>query len=176
MINSDGTLPMRTETFGADSTLGRLGKNEFILKRYFLQALRDLNSDVPESALQQAVDFVEADSSTKSMVELNFDKYFTIRDGIPVDYENDKGERINRKLRIFNFEKPETNNFLAVRQLWFEGKAKRKRRTDIVGYVNGLPLLFIELKASHRKLENAYNENFTDYKDVIPLPFSYKCF
>ena len=42
------------------------------------------------------------------------------------------------------------------------------RRADLVGFVNGLPLLFIELKAVHRRLESAYNDNYTDYKDTIP--------
>ena len=60
--------------------------------------------------------------------------------------------------------------------MWIEGKSTRKRRPDIIGFVNGIPLLFIELKAAHRKLENAYNDNFTDYKDVIPKLFYYNAF
>jgi type I restriction enzyme R subunit len=65
---------------------------------------------------------------------------------------------------------------LAVRQLWIEGKSKRERRPDIIGFVNGIPLLFIELKAAHRKLENAYNNNFMDYLDVIPKLFHFNAF
>ena len=68
------------------------------------------------------------------------------------------------------------NDFLAVRQLWIEGKSRRERRPDIIGFVNGIPLLFIELKAVHKKLENAYNDNFTDYKDVIPKLFHHNAF
>jgi type I restriction enzyme R subunit len=60
--------------------------------------------------------------------------------------------------------------------LWLQGKSNRERRPDIIGFVNGIPLLFIELKAAHRKLENAYNDNFTDYKDVIPKLFYYNAF
>jgi type I restriction enzyme, R subunit len=172
----DTAYAFNTETFGSDSSLGRLGKQEIILKRFFLEALKKFNDDVPENILQQAVDLIEADTSTKSLEEINREKYFLLRDGIPVEYTNANGETINRKLRVFDFETASENNFLAVRQLWIEGKAKRKRRTDIIGYVNGLPLLFIELKASHKKLENAYNENFTDYKDVIPKLFHTNAF
>lgn len=56
------------------------------------------------------------------------------------------------------------------------GKSNRERRPDIIGFVNGIPMLFIELKAAHRKLENAYKDNFTDYKDVIPKLFYYNAF
>ncbi|MEO5675033.1 MAG: HsdR family type I site-specific deoxyribonuclease, partial [Chitinophagales bacterium] len=61
-------------------------------------------------------------------------------------------------------------------QLWIEGKSRRERRPDIIGFVNGIPLLFIELKAVHKKLENAYNNNFSDYKDVIPKLFHHNAF
>ncbi len=63
-----------------------------------------------------------------------------------------------------------------MQQLWIDGKSGRQRSPDIIGFVNGIPLLFIELKAAHRKLENAYNENFTDYKDVISKLFHYNAF
>ncbi|MBK8111370.1 MAG: type I restriction endonuclease subunit R [Saprospiraceae bacterium] len=79
-------------------------------------------------------------------------------------------------MRVFDFDNEKNNNFLAVRQLWVQGRSNRERRPDIIGFVNGIPLLFIELKAAHRKLENAYNENFTDYKDVIPRLFYYNAF
>jgi type I restriction enzyme, R subunit len=79
-------------------------------------------------------------------------------------------------LKVFEFNDADKNNFLAVRQLWIQGKSNRERRPDIIGFVNGIPLLFIELKAAHRKLENAYNDNFTDYKDVIPKLFYYNAF
>ena len=100
-----------------------------------------------------------------------------MRNGIPVDYINERGEQVrNKTIKVFDFENPDNNNFLAVRQLWIQGKSNRERRPDIIGFVNGIPLLFIELKAAHRKLENAYNDNFTDYKDVIPSLFNYNAF
>lgn len=117
------------------------------------------------------------ESITKSLAEINFEKYQLLRNGIPVDFIDEKGEQVkNKTLKVFDFDNAENNNFLAVRQLWIQGKSNRERRPDIIGFVNGIPLLFIELKAAHRKLENAYNDNFTDYKDVIPKLFHYNAF
>jgi len=45
-----------------------------------------------------------------------------------------------------------------------------------VGFVNGIPLLFIELKAAHRRLENAFQDNLRDYKNTIPQLFRYNAF
>ncbi len=45
------------------------------------------------------------------------------------------------------------------------------KRADLVGFVNGIPLVFIELKASHRNLKHAYDDNLRDYRDTIPHLF-----
>ena len=168
----DIQLAYNKETFGEGSTLGRLNKKEVVLKKLFFEKLIEFNPNLPEKAYSQAYEKLLGESVTKSLAEINFEKYELLRDGIPVDYINQKGEQIkNKRLKVFDFDEAENNNFLAVRQLWIQGKSRRERRPDIIGFVNGIPLLFIELKAAHRKLENAYNENFTDYKDVIPRLF-----
>ena len=173
----DTLVAYNKESFGEGSTLGRLNKKEVVLKRIFLEKLKRFNSGLPQKAYDEAYEKLIEESTTKSLSEINFEKYQLLRDGIPVDFINEKGEHIkNKRLKAFDFETPDNNNFLAVRQLWLEGKSNRKRRTDIIGFVNGIPLLFIELKAAHRKLENAYNDNFTDYKDVIPKLFYYNAF
>jgi type I restriction enzyme R subunit len=51
-----------------------------------------------------------------------------------------------------------------------------KRRTDLIGFVNGLPLIFIELKAAHKNVRDAYDNNLKDYKDTIPQLFWYNTF
>jgi type I restriction enzyme R subunit len=173
----DTLLAYNVESFGEGSSLGRLSKKEVVLRRIFLEKIEAFNPGLPAKAYADAYEKLIEESSTKSLAEINFDKHQLLRDGIPVDYVNAKGETIkNKTLRVFDFENPTANNFLAVRQLWIQGKSKRERRPDIIGFVNGIPLLFIELKAAHRKLENAYNDNFTDYKDVIPQLFYYNAF
>lgn len=166
-----------TEGFGEGSTLGRLNKKEVVLKRIFLEKIREFNPGLPEKAYLEAYEKLIDESSAKSLSEINFEKHQLMREGIAVDYINEKGEHVkNKTLKVFDFESPTKNDFLAVRQLWIQGKSNRERRPDIIGFVNGIPLLFIELKAAHRKLENAYNDNFTDYKDVIPKLFYYNAF
>jgi type I restriction enzyme R subunit len=173
----DTQLAYNKENFGDDSTLGRLNKKEVVLKRIFFEKLKKFNPGLPKQAYQQAYEKLTSESITKSLDEINYEKYKLLREGIPVDFINAKGEQIkNKTLKVFDFDEADNNNFLAVRQLWIKGKSNRERRPDIIGFVNGIPLLFIELKAAHRKLENAYNHNFTDYKDVIPKLFYYNAF
>lgn len=173
----DTLVAYNKETFGESGTLGRVNKKEVVLKKIFLAKIKEFNPHLPPQAYQQAYEKLTAESSTKSLAEINFEKYQLLRNGIPVDFINEKGEQIkNKTLKVFDFEQVANNNFLAVQQLWIVGKSNRDRRPDIIGFVNGIPLLFIELKAAHRKLEKAYNDNFTDYKDVIPQLFYYNAF
>lgn len=165
------------EILGEDGSLGRLSYRDVVLKPRLLQKLKEFNPGLPEEAYNHAINKLTEESSMKSLAEINFEKYRLMRDGIPVEYTDDKGELIrDKKLRVFDFNTPTNNHFLAVRQLWVQGRSYRRRRPDIIGFVNGLPLLFIELKAACRELENAYNDNFTDYKDIIPHLFHYNAF
>lgn len=173
----DTLLAYNAETFGDTGTLGRSDKREVVLKKVFRDKLKQFNPNLPSKAYEDAYQKLIETSSSKSLSEINQEKHQLLRDGIPVDYINERGEHIkNKMLRVFDFDTPAENDFLAVRQLWIQGKSNRERRPDIIGFVNGIPLLFIELKAAHRKLENAYNDNFTDYKDVIPQLFYYNAF
>ena len=168
----DTVVAYNKETFGDEGTLGRESKKDVVLKRTFIQKLIELNPGLPAKAYEDAYQKLIEESSAKTLEEMNFEKHQLMRDGIQIDYLNEKGEQVKGKtLRVFDYDNVENNTFLAVRQLWLSGKSQRERRPDIIGFVNGIPILFIELKAAHRKLENAFNDNFTDYKDVIPKLF-----
>ncbi|QPB72259.1 type I restriction endonuclease subunit R [Magnetovirga frankeli] len=104
------------------------------------------------------------------MAATNREKYELIKDGVQVTFRNAKGERVRQRLRVFDFEVPENNHFLCVRELWVRGDLYR-RRADIVGFVNGLPLLFMELKNVSKDIRAAYEQNFLDYKDTVPHLF-----
>src|ERR1700730_7857765 len=97
------------------------------------------------------------------------------RGGVVVEYRDGNGDLKKERLRIFDFDNPENNHFLAVRELWIKG-ALYRRRADVIGFVNGVPLVFIELKAPNRDLQRAYNENLSDYKDTIPHLFEHNAF
>lgn len=68
---------------------------------------------------------------------------------------------------VIDFKNPDNNDYLAVKEMKIHGDIYR-RRTDIVGFVNGIPLLFIELKKNSIDVQNAYTDNYTDYLDTIP--------
>src|SRR5690606_14327932 len=133
--------------------IGRHSEEDVILRRPFHQTLRQLNPGLPDQAYDSAYELISSDTSIKSLGEINSDKHEFLKDGIPVTYKNERGEIIrNKKLKVFDFSNPGANHYLAVQQLWVEGKSKRRRRPDVIGFVNGIPLVFIELKAHHRKL------------------------
>jgi type I restriction enzyme R subunit len=170
-------LAFDAETFGKDGMLGRNGKKEVVLQKFLFQALKDLNPDLPNEAYQQAIDKLIEYSSSKLLADINYEKYEWLTNGIPVDYRTNTGEQIkDYKLRVFDFDEAKNNHFIAVRQLWVEGNYGHKRRPDIIGFVNGIPLLFIELKATHRNLETAHIHNLKDYKDTIPQLFHCNAF
>ena len=80
------------------------------------------------------------------------------------------GTTLPERLAVIDWEHPENNDFLLVSQFWVHSDLYHKR-ADLVGFVNGIPLVFIELKASHRNLKHAYDDNLRDYRDTIPHLF-----
>ena len=158
------------EDFGPNSLLGRTSDREVVLTRYLSAALRSLNPGLPTAAYDDAVRQITTTAASQTLVAANREQYDLLRDGVTVAFRNDKGERVRQRLKVFDFETPENNHFLCVRELWVRGDLYR-RRADIVGFVNGLPLLFIECKNIHRNLKAAFEQNFSDYKTTIPYLF-----
>lgn len=158
------------ESFGADGLLGRENKAEVILSRYLLQALEKLNPGLPQTAYEQAVTAISQKVADKSLGRINKEKYELLKKGVSVSYTSAKGKLEKKKLKVFNFDNYADNHFLAVRQFEVVGELYN-RRPDVVGFVNGIPLVFFELKAHHTDLRQAYTDNLTDYKDAIPHLF-----
>lgn len=158
------------EDFGPDSLLGRTNDQEVVLTRYLKDRIQAFNPDRPPEAYDQAVRAVVEYSSALHMMAINLDKYKLLKDGVEVQYRNDKGERVKERLKLMDYLNPKNNHFLVVRELWIRGELYR-RRADLVGFVNGIPLVFIEVKAIHRNLKSAFDDNISDYKDTIPHIF-----
>lgn len=172
VLGWDSVYAYNTEELGPDGTLGRESQQDVVLVRYLRQALVKLNPGLPDVAYDEAVQQIAAGSISKSMVQLSQEKYTLFRQGVPVKVRNADGSFTDRRLRVFNFDEPEKNHFLAVRELWVQGRLYR-RRPDIIGFVNGVPLLFVECKNVHRDIKRAYEDNLTDYKDTIPEIFTH---
>jgi len=111
-------------------------------------------------------------------MQINEEKYGYIRDGIPVTVKKPDGTIDEKKVMVIDFERPndqQRNHFLALKELKINGDLYR-RRTDIVGFVNGIPLLFVELKKNTVDVQAAYMDNYRDYLDTIPHLFYYNAF
>ena len=159
-----------SETLGADGTLGRTSEEEVVLSRYLRRALEINNPDLPDEAYGNAIRAIVEVITAQSTMQTNQEKYGLLRNGVRVTYRDPRGGMETRTLRVFDFDEPENNHFLAVRELWIKGPLYR-RRADLVGFVNGIPLLFMELKNIHRDVRRAYDGNLADYRDTIPHVF-----
>jgi type I restriction enzyme R subunit len=156
----------------AQPYLGREHRGQVLLLPRLRAALGRLNPDLPGEALQLAVEQLARDRAAMSLAAANRDVYDLLKDGVKVAYRDPDGEERVETVHIIDWNQPAANDFLLVSQLWVAGDMYT-RRPDLVGFVNGVPLLFVELKASHRRLVNAYRDNLNDYKDTIPHLFWY---
>lgn len=158
------------EDFGPASLLGRASDRDVVLVRYLHQKLVELNPELPDAAYDEAVRVLTETVASQHLGQTNREKHDLVRDGVQVRFRNEKGDRERKRLRVIDFDNPENNHFLCVREMWIRGDLYR-RRADIIGFINGLPLLFVECKNIHKNLRTAFEKNFSDYKDTIPHLF-----
>lgn len=163
------------EVLGPDGTLGRLSYREVLLVRHFKTALKALNPWLTAQQTAEAVERMTGYMSSQTLMQTNEQKYDYIRNGVPVTRQKPDGETEEVRARVVDFNNPDNNEFLCVRELWVQGAIYR-RRADIVGFVNGMPLLFMELKGHDVAVENAFNDNYRDYLDTIPQLFHHNAF
>ncbi len=152
---------------------GRETPAEVVLRPRLHAALQRLNPGIPPQALHLAVEELARDRSVQSLAHANHEVYALLKDGVkvPVPDPSGEGETIET-VRVIDWDHPENNDFFLASQFRVTGEMY-KRCADLVGFVNGLPLLLIELKAAHRRLKAAYTHNLTDYKSTIPQLFWY---
>ncbi len=158
------------EVLGLDGTLGRTSYKQVLLPGRFAQALKLLNPWMTGQQVTEAIERMTEYMSSQTLMQINEQKYQYIRDGVPVTRVKPGGETEEVRAKVIDFASPGKNDFLCVRELWVQG-ALYKRRADIVGFVNGLPLLFVELKNHDVAVEDAFNKNYRDYLDTIPQLF-----
>ncbi|MCK9293552.1 MAG: type I restriction endonuclease subunit R [Desulfobulbaceae bacterium] len=149
---------------------GRRDKREVIFAGRLREAAIRLNPAIPEAAIETALARLIDKRPAMTAIAANREIDTLIRDGIPVEFDNAEGKKEQERVRVIDFNQPENNHFLAVSQLWIRGELYF-RRPDILLYINGIPLVFIELKNSNVKLKSAYDDNLTNYKKDIPQLF-----
>lgn len=154
------------------STLGRETRSDVVLISKLRPALEKLNSHLPEQAINLAIDELTRDRSALTLASANREIYNLLKDRVKVTYRNDDGEDITENVTVIDWQTPTNNDFFLASQFWIAGEMYT-RRTDLIGFVNGIPLIFIELKASGERVEFAYQNNFCDYRKEIPQLFWY---
>lgn len=163
------------EVLGENGTLGRNSYHEVLLGGRFRKALKKLKPWINDKQIAEAIERMTERMSSQTLMQINEQKYQYIRDGIPVTRIKPDGTSEIIKAIVIDFETADNNDFLCVRELWVYG-ALYRRRADIVGFVNGIPLLFVELKNHNVEVEDAFNQNYRDYLDTIPQLFYHNAF
>lgn len=162
------TLNCYHENFGPLSLLGRETMADVVLPNRLKAAVEKLNPEISATAIEVAVQEMTKDRSAMSAARANQAVYRILKDGVKVTYrKGDEEEESVEIVKVIDWTDPERNDFFLASQFWVSGDYGKKR-ADLVGFVNGIPLVFIELKASHKKLELAYQKNLSDYRDTIP--------
>ncbi|MBK1830775.1 type I restriction endonuclease subunit R [Verrucomicrobiaceae bacterium R5-34] len=164
------------EWSGGVSSLERETKRDVVLVSRLRPALEKLNPDSPAAALDAAVEELIRDRSALSRVEGNREIDKLLRGGVKVTIPDRErgGQRID-VVRVIDWDDAAANDFLLVSQFWITGDLYTKR-PDLIAFVNGLPLVLIELKKPGVNVREAYDKNLTDYKEAIPLLFHYNGF
>ena len=146
--------------------------DEVVLKGRLEDAIRTINPNVPSEASEEAIKKVLR-SESPSLIQNNYQFHKYLTEGVDVEYR--KGDRIiGDKVWLVNYEDTTQNEYLVVNQLTIIENNVNKR-PDVILYVNGLPLVVIELKNAvdeNATLQSAFNQLQT-YKQTIPSLFHY---
>ena len=157
------------------SSEGRANDHEVVLVRRLRAALARLNPTLNDTAFSQAIEVLTRDRSNQIAVNANGEVYKLLKDGINVDVPDERGGTTTERVRLINWREANDNDFFLGSQFWVRGDIYN-RRCDLIGFVNGIPLLFIELKSSHNTLKAAYDGNLRDYRTAIPQLFTFNGF
>ena len=169
----------RTKAFEHRETVAS-GPEPFAEKRRcddatFLEAMRSLNLALPQSALDEAVEQLLRDRSAMDRVRANREVHGLLRDGARVEITGGEGERRMVAVRFVDWNRADANDWLAVSEFWIFGEMYN-RRADVVLFVNGIPLVLVELKVSHKNVRDAFDGNLRDYRDTVPHLFWFNAF
>jgi type I restriction enzyme R subunit len=165
------TVSAMEETLGPTGTLGRETKGEVVLATRLRSALVRLNPALPAEAINNAIDEITRDRSAMLPEAANREVYRLLKEGTTVSVpDHEHGGQKTERLRVVDWDTPENNDFLLVSQFSVTG-ALYTCRPDLVGFINGLPWVVIELKKPGVSARAAFDENLTHYKQQIPNLF-----
>jgi type I restriction enzyme R subunit len=173
------TVSAMEEAFGARGTLGRETSGEAVLVPRLRAALEKLNPNLSAEAIASAVDELTRDRSAMSPAGANREVCGLLKDGVKVAVlDRERGGLKDERVRVVDWENSASNDFLLVSQMTITGQLYTCR-PDLVGFVNGLPWVVIELKKPAVAARQAFDDNLKSYKhpqNGIPQLFWYSAF
>ena len=162
------------ETNDTDKPYERDGRNDVILKSTLYKSLQKLNPKCSDEVLLLAIDELNRDRSLISPIKANEEIYKILKEGLSLSIQHEGKQEI-KKVYFIDWIDVHNNDFLLVNQFWITGDLYT-RRPDLIGFVNGIPLILFELKSPTEDILSGFNDNIKDYKDTIPKLFNYNAF
>jgi type I restriction enzyme R subunit len=157
--------------------IGRENLKQVVLKKDLRASLIKLNPDLPQDSIEHAINELSKSRVSLSPLMANKEVYQLIKNGVPVTFQNKEGREESGYVKVLDFENEENNDFMVVSQLSIEYlQTNNKRIPDLILYINGLPLVMIELKNATVKIKSGYDTNLRRYKRDIPQLFWYNMF
>lgn len=158
--------------------IGRERLKDVVLKDRLRKKLIDNNPDIPSESIEYAIIELTKSRAAMTPVMANKEVSSLIREGIQVDYKNNEGREVTDYVYPIDFKNVDNNDFVVVSQLSIEylNTENITRRPDLILYVNGLPLVLIELKNATQKVKSGFDKNLKDYRRDIPQLFWYNLF
>jgi len=162
--------------------VGRDSLKDVVLRDRLKRKLIDLNPNLPLDAIDEAVHELCKSRAMMAPTLANKEVYELIKAGVPVTIKNRENREENTYVKVIDFENAENNDFVVMSQLSILYQSigteynQPTRRPDLLLYVNGLPLVMIELKNATEKIKSGYDVNLRRYKRDIPQLFWYNCF
>ncbi|MFH5881892.1 type I restriction endonuclease subunit R [Liberiplasma polymorphum] len=150
---------------------GRSSKRQSVLPKILKESLYRINGNIPHEIIDEEAFKLSKDYTETDIVDTNYRLYKKIRESVKISIKRNNKEDFDF-IKLIDYDNPNNNTFTAVSQMWIQGKYNY-RRPDVLIFVNGLPLVFIELKNSIVKVEEAYNKNLKSYIKDVPNLFSF---
>ncbi|MBZ0096568.1 MAG: type I restriction endonuclease subunit R [Sulfuricella sp.] len=174
VLGTASPSPQPSPARGEGVYLGRETKSEVVLAARLRDALVRLNPSLPLEAIAAAVDELSRDRSAMTPAAANRELWALMRDGVKVSVPDAaKGGVKAERVRVVDWDNPAANDFLLVSQMTVVGQLYTCR-PDLIGFVNGLPWVVIELKKPGVPARQAFDGNLTSYKHAqngIPALF-----
>jgi type I restriction enzyme, R subunit len=153
------TVSALHELFGPGGTLQRETSGEVVLLSRLRAALQPLNPGLPAEAISTAINRLTRDRSAMSLAAANRDFYELLKQSVQVSMPDpERGGQKTERVRVINWENPAANDFLLVSQMTITGPLYTCR-PDLIGFVNGLPLVVMEFKKTGVPARAALEDN-----------------